>query len=607
MDKKLGKNRSFLICLALAISTFAVFYQVRSFAFINLDDQIYVYDNPNIQSGLTLDTVKWAFNIGYAVNWHPLTWLSHSLDWQLFGNNSGAHHLTNLFFHIVNTLLLFVVLKQMTSALWQSAFVAALFALHPLHVESVAWISERKDVLSAFFLFLTIWAYLRYVRQSKIRRYLLIVLFFTLGLMSKAMLVTLPFVLLLLDYWPLERFGKQKISCLILEKVPLFVLSAASSVITFLAQRTGGAVAQVAELGIKFRIYNAINSYVKYIEKMFWPSRLAVFYPHPGENISLFFTVISAVILLIITIIVFAFAKKRRYLFTGWFWYLGTLIPVIGIVQVGSQALADRYTYITLTGLFIIIAWGLPELLEKWRYRKIILRPVAYMVLAVLAVSTYFQTKLWEDDITLYQHTLNVTENNYSIHTFIAKSFVEHGRIDEAVLHNFQALRIKPDYADALNSLGVAYYKTARLDEAIDCYNKAVKINPRQKEVYSNLGMALAAKGEFDKAILLYNKALQIDPDSFNTRLNLGAALTSSGKLEQAAQEYQKILSIQPRNAVSHNDFGVVLFRQGELDEAIVHFRQAVKINPQYSDARNNLNAALAEKQKTQSTQNKRK
>jgi len=601
MDNNSDKNRSLLICLILTLAAFAVFYQVHSFKFVNIDDPIYVTKNPNIQGGITFKTIKWAFTTNYACFWHPLTWLSHMLDWQLFGPNAGGHHITNLIFHIANALLLFFVLKRMTDAIWQSAFVAALFALHPLHVESVAWVAERKDVLSTFFWMLTMWAYLRYIKKPSVARYLLTLLVFALGLMAKPMLVTLPFVFLLLDYWPLARishFGRQIVYRLVLEKIPFIVLSAVSSVIAFLVQQSGGAVLQLIKLDLKLRIYNALISYVKYIGKMIWPARLAFFYTHPGDSISVLYVVLSAVLLLVVTIFVLRFARNHRYLFTGWFWYLCTLLPVIGLVQVGSHGMADRYSYITLTGLFIIIAWGLPDLLRNRPHRKVVLWASSLVVLSTLATLAYLQTRYWKDSMALYQHALNVTNDNYIIHSFMADALIEDGHIEEAIRHNSQALQINPDCVNALNGMGVAFYKMGRIDEAIGYYKRALEIDRRNVEVYSNFGMALAAEGKFDEAVSLYNKALQINPDSINIRLNLGVALTSSGKLAEAIKEYEKILLIQPQNAVAHNDFGVVFFRQGKLDQAIEHFNQALRINPQYTDAKNNLSVALAEKQK---------
>jgi tetratricopeptide (TPR) repeat protein len=596
MEKNLNRNWSYIICLVLVFITFAVYYQVCSFGFINLDDPGYVSENPNIQTGFSLNAVKWAFTSGYAGNWHPLTWLSHILDWQLFGSNPAGHHLANLFFHIANTLLLFIVLKKMTGALWQSAFVAALFALHPLHVESVAWVAERKDVLSTFFWLLTMWAYAHYAKNPKLKWYLISLVLFALGLMSKPMLVTLPFVLLLLDYWPFQR----KISWhLLVEKIPFFIFAAASSIVTILAQHSGKAVVPFSLAPLNFRIANAFISYVQYIEKMFYPAGLAVFYPHPGINISILFTVISAVLLLGVTIFILGFPKNHRYLVTGWFWYLGTLVPVIGIIQVGGQAMADRYAYITLTGLFIIIAWGMPELLGKFSHRKIVLWILSLVVLFALAVCSYLQTRYWKDTLTLCQHAIEVTNDNYQAHFCMIKPLLEQNRIDDAIRHGEQAVRISPTFVPALNALGLSLLEAKRTDDAVACYRRVLQIRPQDAAANFNLAWVLAGSGKFDEAIPLYYKTLQIDPDFADARINLGFALAGSGKLQEAVKEYEKILLVEPNNAVAHNDLGIALAKQENFDDAIAHFSQAVKINPNYANAKNNLSAALAEKQKS--------
>jgi protein O-mannosyl-transferase len=382
-----------------------------------------------------------------------------------------------------------------------------------------------------------------------------------------------------------------------LEKIPFIFLSAVSSIITFLVQRNSEAVVTLTVFPLKLRIYNALISYVEYIEKMFWPSRLAVFYPHPGLNVSFFYAVLSAGFLLAVTIVILRLAQNHKYLAAGWFWFLGTLVPVIGFVQVGAQAMADRYNYIPLTGLFIIIAWGMPQLMR----RKIVLWPASLIVLSILAVCSYYQLQYWKDSISLCQHAINVTKDNYMAHTSMTRKLIEQGRIDDAIRHNTEALRIYPGYIEALNNLGIAYYKAGRIDDAIGCYKKALQENPRHISIYPNLGAALAAKGEFDQAVSLYNKALQIAPDRADIHLNLGVALVSTGKLEEAAKEYQQVLRLQPQNFLAHNDLGIIFSRQGRLDDAIAHFNQAIQINPNYSIARDNLNIALAEKQKLQS------
>jgi Flp pilus assembly protein TadD len=605
MDNVPTKHSSFWICLALTFATTAVFWQVCTYDFVNYDDPLYIYENPNIQAGITLKTIKWAFTTGYANFWHPLTWLSHMLDWQLFGSNPAGHHLVNLIFHIANTLLLFLVLKRMTGALWSSAFVAALFALHPLHVESVAWVVERKDVLSIFFWLLTMWAYIRYVKQSSVANYLLTLLVFALGLMAKPMLVTLPFVLLLLDYWPLARIpqGQEKkhtdtrfhrLYPLILEKIPFIVLSAVFSVIAFLAQRSGGAVAPLTAISIKLRIYNALISYVEYIEKMIWPSRLAMFYPHPGQNVSVLYAIISAALLLSVTILILRFAKERRYLVTGWLWYLGTLVPVIGFVQVGEHAMADRYSYITLTGLFIIIAWGLPELLEKWPHRKTALWASSLIVLSALAICAHLQQRYWKNTLTLCEHALKVTDNNYEAHFCMTDMLLKQGRIEEAIWHNTEALRINPDYLDAITGLGTALYEAGRIDEAINNYKRALEMNSRFAPAYANLAVALVAEGKFAEAVRHCRIALAT-MDIIPIHSTLGYALLKLGRFEEAVAEYRKVLLAMPNDPDVLNELGYALAHIGEFDEAILLYNKALQIAPDLVDVRLNLGFALTE------------
>ncbi len=595
MNKNSDKNWSFLICLTLTLVTLAVYFQVHNFKFMTFDDFDYVYKNPNIQNGITFKSIQWALTARYALNWHPLTWLSHMLDWQLYGSNPAGHHLTNLIFHIANALLLFLVLKRMTNAIWQSAFVAALFALHPLHVESVAWVAERKDVLSTFFWILTMWAYLRYVKHPGVVRYLMTMLVFALGLMAKSMLVTMPFVLLLLDYWPLDRIKRvdwKTISQLILEKIPFVILSAASAVLTFIAQQSGGVVVSLAGLSLKYRIYIAFISYIEYIRMMIWPAGLAFFYPHPGPNVSVSYALISVVLLLAITVLVILFAKNHRYLFTGWFWYLGTLIPVIRFVQIGEQAMADRYTYITLTGLFIIIAWGLPELLEKLPHRKFILWTSSLIVLSALTVCTYFQTQYWKDTITVCQRALAVTNDNCNAHFCMTKELLEQGRIDEAIWHNTQALRIKPDYIDALSGLGAALHQAGRVDEAVVYYKKAIEIDPRTFEANANLGVVLASRGKFAEAAEHYEIAMKT-MDTPRVHRNYAAALFNLGRFQEAIAHYRKALLIMPNDPVVINELGYTLARTGKFDEAITLYNKALQISPDNVNIHLNLGTAL--------------
>ncbi|MBN1787596.1 MAG: glycosyltransferase family 39 protein [Sedimentisphaerales bacterium] len=529
----------------MASVTLVIYFQVHSFKSTSFDDPIYVYNNPNVQAPITLESVKWALAAGRAANWHPLTWLSHMLDWQLFGSNPQGPHLVNLFFHIANALLLFIVFKQMTHKLWQSAFVAALFALHPLHVESVAWIAERKDVLSTFFWILTMLAYVRFTKKPNITSYLPIIIFFALGLMSKPMLVTLPFVLLLLDYWPLERISlkdnsKRSLSHLLIEKIPLFLMTLASCIVTYIVQQQAGAVRSGEKLSFSIRLANVFTSYMKYIYKMIYPSRLAVFYPHPVQKVSIPYAIISAVILVIITIIFLRLASKRKYLFTGWLWYLGTLVPVIGLVQVGAQAIADRYTYITLTGLFIIIAWTATEITSKWKNKKIILTLASILIISALSICTFFQAGHWRNDLTLFQHTLDVTENNHVAHFSIVRPLLELGQTEAAVHHCSQAVQIQPDWAEAVNNLAwhLATSKGSKFydpQKALQLARHACELtNYSKPEFLDTLAAACAATGDFKSAVETAQNALTMCREPEQKRLKVeiekNLALYKAGK-----------------------------------------------------------------------------
>ena len=589
MDSNSNRSWSFLVCLALAFATAAVYCQVCSHDFVNYDDIEYIYENPNIQSGITLQAVKWALTTGYAANWHPLTWLSHITDWQLFGNKAGGHHCTNLVFHIANALLLFIVLKQMTSAFWQSAFVAALFALHPLHVESVAWVSERKDVLSTFFWLLTMWAYVSYVHCPKISRYSLVVLFLALGLMAKAMLVTLPFVLLLLDYWPLERFGRRTFYRLIWEKIPFFVLSAASSIATFLVQQSWGAVATTSDNPLRFRVSNVFISYVRYIEKMIWPAHLDVFYPPQYYKLASLQAIGALLVLLITSVLVLCLAARHRYLLTGWLWYLGTLVPVLGLVQVGSQAMADRYSYVTLTGLFIIVAWGIPELLGKWKYKKIALASAAMLVVSSASACTWFQASYWQNSITLFQHSLDLSQNNHIAHLHMAKALCESGKPDEGVKEYRIYLQMKPNDADVISNLGVELISQNRLDEGIAEYKRYLQIKPNDPNMHNDIGVALCRQGKLDEAVEYFTKALRIKPDFAAAHNNLGYTLALQGKLDEAVVHYNEALRLDPDYAVAHYELGRVLVRMGKINQAIGHFEDAMRLKPYWDEPANIL------------------
>jgi tetratricopeptide (TPR) repeat protein len=602
MPQQVKKSLVFSIYFALAVSTLLVFWQVGHFDFVNYDDNKYVYENPDVLNGLTAHNVLWAFTTGYFGNWNPLTWLSYMLDWQLFGLNPAGFHITNLIFHIANTLLLFMVLKRMTGALWQSAFVAVLFALHPLHVEAVAWVSGRKDVLSTFFWLLTMLAYAQYVKKPVAARYLLTLLVFMLGMMAKPMLITLPFVFLLLDYWPLQRRISRQ---LILEKIPFIVLSIVLTVITFFTQRGLGALTAFTKFSLKFRIYNAFISYVEYIEKMFHPNRLAAFYPHPFTNVSVLYAVISALVLLAVTILVIRFAKRRRYLVTGWFWYLGTLVPVIGLIQVGSFAMADRYTYITLTGLFIIIAWGMSELPAKWIYRKIVLGVSMVIVLTALGICAYQQASYWKNSVTLFSHAIEVTRNNYMAYNNLGNAYARLGRYRQAMDDYEQSIKINSAYANARYNLGVVYEMLNRPNEAIEAYEQAIRINPDYAEAYLALGNAYDKLGRYQQSVEACKRAIRIRPDYAEAYNNLGFAYGSLGDYQHEIDACLQAVKIKPDYAQAYNNIGVAYGSLGDYQQQIDAARQAVRIQPDYALAHYNLgyaylmvgdkNSALAE------------
>jgi Flp pilus assembly protein TadD len=600
------------VCLFLLVATAAVFWQVRSHDFLNLDDQRYVTENRHVQAGLTRDGIIWAFTTTHAEFWHPLTWLSHMLDCHLYGLNAGSHHLTNLILHIMSTILLFVVLKRMSGALWKSAFVAALFSLHPLHVESVAWVAERKDVLCTFFWMLTMWTYVRYAERPGPQRYLLVLLTFALGLMSKPMLVTLPFVLLLLDYWPLGRLKlrwrdhvvrspqtshhtdpgakKSAVLALVLEKVPFLALAAAVSIATLFAQPSGGS----AMLPLKIRIGNAFLSYLSYIAKMLWPQELAAFYPHPAYTLQIWEVIGAAVLLICISVFVIRAVRMRPYLTVGWLWYLGTLVPVIGLVQVGSHAMADRYTYVPLIGLFLMIAWGVPEIVKRFRPATAVLPVLAGAMLSALTVCTWLQLRHWKNSSALFTHALNVTASNSLAHTNLGVALDSQGRLEEAMSHYREALRIKPHDADAHHNLGVALAKHGRLKEAMSHYREALRSRPDYADAHHNLGVALAKQGRLKEAASHYIEALRIKPDYAKAHNNLGVHLANEGRLKQAVNHYTEALRTKPDYAEAHYNLGNALARQGRPEEAISHYFEALRIKPDYAKVHNNLGAHLA-------------
>ena len=634
-------RKVFLVSLCLVAAIIVTYIPVIHSDFVGYDDELYVTKNKQVQEGFTSESLKWAFTTFHSANWHPLTWLSHMLDCDLYGLNPAGHHWTQVEFHIVNTVLLFFILFRMTGALFKSAFVAALFALHPLHVESVAWVSERKDLLSTFFGLMMILAYHRYVKASGSKNYLLIVIFLSLGLMAKPMLVTFPLVLFLLDFWPLERFqykknenddlpkpestiyyGLKGLMRLILEKIPLFIPVVISSILTFLAQKSEGAVKTLGALSLKTRIANALVSYVSYVSKAIWPSKLAVFYPHPGNALSGWTIVGAALLISAVILLSIRSFKKYPYIAVGLFWYLGTLVPVIGLVQVGDQAMADRYTYIPLIGLFIIVAWGVSDLFKKWQHKKTFLGVSIMIILSSLAWKTFHQLGYWKNGIVLFKNAVSVTENNYLAHNNLGTAYgpvdlnkaiyhykaalkiktddvVAHynlgnvlakkGETDEAIAHYLEALRIKTDYAEARNNLGTALYNKKDYEGAALHFSKALKINPKNTGARNNLANILFTQGKFDEAVLQYQEAIRIDPKDSKVHYNLGNVLLRQGKTKKAYTHFTEAIKFKPNYVQAYNKIGLILFKQGQFDEAKVFFSEAIKIDPNYSEARKNL------------------
>ena len=623
MDSSSNKYWPLCIYLALALTTLAVYWQVRSHDFIDFDDDHYVTNNTNVQAGLTWKGIKWAFKTTHAWNWHPLVWISHMLDCQLYDLNPAGHHFTNVLFHIANTLLLFLVFRRMTGQLWPSAFVAALFALHPLHVESVAWVAERKDVLSTFFWILTMLLYIRYTRRPRFATYWPVMLCLALGLLAKQMLVTLPFVLLLLDYWPLGRFtltpqkqrnhkatsGTTSFSRCFVEKLPLLALSVIASLIVFLIQSEATLVKSIP---LQYRLGNALLAYAKYITKTFCPINLGILYPHPGAGLPLWQVLTAACLLLCISAAAIHLSRSRRWLIVGWLWYLGTLVPVIGLVQVGLQAMADRYTYVPLIGLFIIVAWGAADLVGKKRYSNIALATGAVTVLLTLTALTWLQLRHWQNSIVLYEHTVAVTANNDILHYNLGQLLYDEGRTDETIEHWRQAIRIKPSQPTIHKNLAILLSRQGKIDQAIEHYRQALKYRPedndahqglknllarRQKlhaaEALHNKGNTLAQQGKLDQAIACYIQAVQLRPAYAAAYNNLGNALFLQAKHEQALANYAKALQLDPNLAGAHYNMAVLLAAQGRTDEAIEEYRKTLKINPNHIDARNALQKLL--------------
>jgi protein O-mannosyl-transferase len=590
-SRQAADQNAWWISLGLAALTCLTYASVWRHDFVSFDDPQYVTENAHVRAGLSWEGLRWAMTTGAAGNWHPLTWLSHMLDVQLSGVAAGPHHVTNLVLHVANALLLFGVLRGMTGAVWRSALVAALFAVHPAHVESVAWISERKDVLSTLFALLAIWAYVRYVSGGQWTWYALAFAALALGLMSKPMIVTLPCVLLLLDYWPLERRLDRR---LVLEKVPLFALVVASSIATFIAQRRGGAVSALAALPLGSRLGNAVVAYLRYVETMLWPTNLTVLYPY-STNFG-WRLVASTVLLLAVTALVFTARRRHRYLLVGWLWFLGTLIPVIGLVQVGIQSRADRYTYIPFIGLFVMVAWGVPDLMRRYAIGRIALPVAASVAVLTCAAFAHAQVQLWRDSITLWTHANRTTPGDAHVQTALGSVLAERGDVAEASALFEDALRRDPAFAEAHNKLGVLLADQGKVTEAIPHYIEALRLKPRLAEAHYNLGNAHAATKNGARAIAAYREALRLRPLDARTHNGLGSALDDEGRLRDAVDEYQLALRLDPTLVEAHINLGAARAKQGRSDEAVREFLEAIRLDPNSADAHYNVAVMLIDR-----------
>jgi len=587
-----------MFCLFLGLITLAVYWQVIDHEFINYDDPLYITDNPYVQAGLSLETIEWSFNFTDKdqTYWHPLTWLSHILDCQLFGLNAGMHHLTNVILHVLNSVLLFLVFKRMTGALWKSFFVGALFALHPLNVDSVAWVAERKNVLSAFFWMLTMLSYAHYSDRPGLYRYLMTLLAFALGLLAKPMLVTLPFVLLLLDYWSLGRLRQPTIPStfrLFIEKAPFLVLSGAAVYLSASSVEGFDTLISMELRPMKLRIANALVSYVNYMGKMIFPQGLAIYYPFP-DMVPIWKAICAGLFLVLVSLPALFMIKRKPYFSLGWLWFLGTLVPVIGLVQVGLwPAMADRWAYIPLIGLFIMLVWGAADLATQWRHKGKRLAIISAMLFSILIATTLVQLRYWANSITLFEHTLDVTANNFHAHSSLGAGLEKQGRTAEAIGQYFQALQINPGYAKAHNNLGNALDKQGRTYEAIHHYSQALQIDPRFAEAHNNLAIVLANQGKLSEAIRHFSEALKINPRAVLAHYNLGFALANQDKLSEAIKHFSEALRINPRHVQAHNALGHILLRKGNIEDAVFHFREAILIKPDYVQAHNGLKKAL--------------
>ncbi|MCL4216741.1 MAG: tetratricopeptide repeat protein [Candidatus Hydrogenedentes bacterium] len=587
-------RRCVMLSVALFMVTVLAYLPALRADFVTYDDGLYVTENEHVQQGLTVDSVVWAFTNGKSGSWQPLTWLSHMLDYEVFGDAARGHHLSNVLLHGAASVLIFLALLRMTRDAAPSLFVAAVFALHPLHVESVAWVSERKDVLSAFFAMLTILAYARYARTSSRGPYVLSLVWLSLGLMAKPMLVTVPGVLLLLDYWPLKRCREPVVRTgarLFLEKLPHFGLAFAFALVTLWMQRDVSAMSSLEALPLDLRIRNAVYSYAAYAGKTFWPVHLAAYYPHPRESLTWLTVGFAGTLLLAVTAVVLLLRKRAAYLPVGWFWYLGMLVPVIGIIQAGTQGMADRYMYLPMVGLTIMVAWGVAELASKVAAPPWAPRVAGVAVAAALACCTGVQAGYWRDSETLFRRALAVTENNEVAERALATVLIDGGRDAEALPHLLRAIELDPGFAENHYHLGIIRQREGDHAAAIIAFNRAIELDPGYSQAYNNLGVTLMNLGRYSEAERAIAKAVETDSANREAVENYAGVLVAVGNYTEAESRLRPLLEESPDDAVLHTNLAAALLGQGKLDEARKHFVRALEIQPDYEPARRGLEA----------------
>jgi protein O-mannosyl-transferase len=634
----LGRVPAWLVAALLAIVSVVLYWPATGYGFVSYDDPVYVTENVHVRAGLTWEGLAWAFGRvhGEATYWHPVTWISHMIDCQLYGLQPWGHHLTSVLLHAVNAVLLFLVFRMMTGALWRSAAVAALFALHPLQVDSVAWITERKNLLSVLFWLLSVWAYARYVRvlsregssgvvpgkataptpdtpfltHAAARFYVLSLFCFALGLMCKPVLVTLPFVLLLLDYWPLERmnagcrtriaeggrsvpFSVRRCSILLLEKAPFLVLAAGSSLITLLAHRAIGGLHSISSLPWDMRIGNALVSYVRYVGKTLWPSHLSVFYPYPAAW-PVAEVIACGLLLVAASVLAFATARKRPWWFVGWFWFIGVMVPSIGLVQAGEQAMADRFMYVPAIGLFLALVWGVHGMATDSERLRVALGLASLSAVILCVVLSRRQLGYWKNSEALFQHAVAVTESNYVARIHFGTALAERGQYDEAIGHFQEALRLKPANANAHMSLGIAFSQKGQLDDAIAEFRRVIRLKADYADAHYNLGTALGRKGRLGEAAGEFQTAIRLNPNHAEAQYNLGVACEKQGNLDEGITRFREAVRLRPGYAQAHNRLGSALHRKGLDEEAVQHFQHALQLRPDFAEARKNLDAVLA-------------